>query len=95
MASLPQAGATRVSHVPDAAFPASHALRGPRQLLGDLTTAIPLCGLLVRYNHRHLHDCLYGAVSRFGECQALRGVPCTVAVTPVAALGDLMRVDHP
>jgi transposase len=27
--------------------------------------------------------------------QALRGVPCTVAVTPVAALGDLTRVDHP
>jgi transposase len=27
--------------------------------------------------------------------QALRGVPCTVAVTMVAALGDLTRVDHP
>ena len=27
--------------------------------------------------------------------QALRGVPCTVAVTTVAALGDLMRFDHP
>jgi transposase len=27
--------------------------------------------------------------------QALRGVPCTVAVTSVAELGDLTRVDHP
>ena len=27
--------------------------------------------------------------------QALRGVPCTVAVTTVAALGDLTRVDNP
>jgi transposase len=27
--------------------------------------------------------------------QALRGVPCTVAVTIVAELGDLTRVDHP
>jgi transposase len=27
--------------------------------------------------------------------QALRGVPCTVAVTTVAALGDLTRFDHP
>jgi transposase len=27
--------------------------------------------------------------------QALRGVPCTVAVTTVAALGDLTRCDHP
>jgi transposase len=27
--------------------------------------------------------------------QALRGVPCTVAVTVVAELGDLTRVDHP
>lgn len=27
--------------------------------------------------------------------QALRGVPCTVAVTTGAALGDLTRVDHP
>jgi transposase len=27
--------------------------------------------------------------------QALRGVPCTVAVTLVAELGDLTRVDHP
>ena len=27
--------------------------------------------------------------------QALRGVPCTVAVTIVAALGDLTRVDNP
>jgi transposase len=27
--------------------------------------------------------------------QALRGVQCTVAVTPVAALGDLTRFDHP
>ena len=27
--------------------------------------------------------------------QALRGVPCTTAVTPVAALGDVTRVDHP
>jgi transposase len=27
--------------------------------------------------------------------QALRGVPCTVAVTTVAALGDLRRVEHP
>jgi transposase len=26
---------------------------------------------------------------------ALRGVPCTVAVTTVAELGDLTRVDHP
>jgi len=27
--------------------------------------------------------------------QALRGVPCTVAVTTVAALGDLTRFEHP
>jgi transposase len=27
--------------------------------------------------------------------QALRGVPCTVAVTTVAALGDLTRCDNP
>jgi transposase len=27
--------------------------------------------------------------------QALRGVPCTVAVTPVAELGDLTRFEHP
>jgi transposase len=27
--------------------------------------------------------------------QALRGVQCTVAVTTVAELGDLTRVDHP
>jgi len=27
--------------------------------------------------------------------QALRGVPCTVAVTTVAALGDLTRFDNP
>jgi transposase len=27
--------------------------------------------------------------------QALRGVPCPVAVTTVAALGDLTRFDHP
>jgi transposase len=27
--------------------------------------------------------------------QALRGVPCTVAVTTVAELGDLTRCDHP
>jgi transposase len=27
--------------------------------------------------------------------QALRGVPCTVALPPVAALGDLTRFDHP
>jgi transposase len=27
--------------------------------------------------------------------QALRGVPCTVAVTTVAALGDLPRFEHP
>ena len=27
--------------------------------------------------------------------QALRGVPCTVAVTMVAAMGDRTRVDHP
>jgi hypothetical protein len=27
--------------------------------------------------------------------QALRGVPCTVAVTMVAAMGDVTRVDHP
>jgi transposase len=27
--------------------------------------------------------------------QALRGMPCTVAVTTVAALGDLTRFDHP
>jgi transposase len=27
--------------------------------------------------------------------QALRGVQCTVAVTPVADLGDLPRVEHP
>jgi transposase len=27
--------------------------------------------------------------------QALRGVPCTVAVTTVAERGDLTRVDHP
>jgi transposase len=27
--------------------------------------------------------------------QALRGVPCTVAVTTVAALGDLTRCEHP
>ena len=28
-------------------------------------------------------------------CHALRGVPCTVAVTRVAERGDLTRVDHP
>jgi transposase len=27
--------------------------------------------------------------------QAWRGVPCTVAVTPVAELGDLTRCEHP
>jgi hypothetical protein len=27
--------------------------------------------------------------------QALRGVPCTVAVSTVAELGDLTRFDHP
>jgi transposase len=27
--------------------------------------------------------------------QALRGVPCTVAVTTVAALGDVTRVENP
>jgi hypothetical protein len=27
--------------------------------------------------------------------QALRGVPCTVAVTMVSDIGDLTRVDHP
>ena len=27
--------------------------------------------------------------------QALRGVPCTVAVTRVAAIGDVTRFEHP
>ena len=81
MAYLPRAGTTRVSQVPDASLHAYHALRGPRQILGDLTNAIPLCRLLMRENHRHLPACLYGAVSSFRECGlpcGLRGALCTL-----------------
>ena len=43
--------------------------------------------------HEHVHAwCLHAVVEAL---QALRGVPCTVAVTMVAALGDLPRFATP
>jgi hypothetical protein len=43
--------------------------------------------------HDHVHTWRLQPV---GEARhALRGIPCTVAVTLVAALGDLTRVEKP
>ena len=66
-------GPSQASHVLDASLHAYHALRGPRQTLGDLTHAIPLCRLLGRSTHRHLHDARSrGCLTRAGVRSPLR-----------------------
>jgi hypothetical protein len=69
----PSTGTHRVSQVPDASLHTCHALRGPRQTLGELTKTLSLHWLLVPLLHRHLHPCsLSGLYQDFREC----GLPC-------------------
>ena len=69
----PSAGTHRVSQVPDASLHTCHALRRPRQTLGELTKTLSLCWLLEPLRHRHLHPCsLSGLYQDFREC----GLPC-------------------
>jgi len=50
-------------------------------------------GRLARERHEQVNTWRFAPVVE--ALQALRGVQCTVAVTPVAALGDLTRFEHP
>ena len=64
----PSAGTHRVSQVPDASLHTCHALRGPRQTLGQLTKTLSLCWLLVPLLHRRLHHPRYrGCIKTLGS----------------------------
>jgi hypothetical protein len=94
----PSAGTHRVSQVPDASLHTCHALRGPRQTLGELTKTLSLCWLLpqghrddvVPLRHRPLHHPRYrGCIKtsrRVGDPAVSSG-----AVSPAACAVPCVR----
>jgi hypothetical protein len=78
-------GTSTASHVRDAALHADHALRGPRQTLGKLTHAIPLCRLLGRSHPRHLHSARSrGCLKLWGVRSPRRSPWCPVDASTVS-----------
>jgi hypothetical protein len=82
-------GDWRASQVPDASLTTCHAL-GPRQSLGTLTIAIPLCWLLGRVKTvANCSDVIYGAELLWEGTSSLRPAVFSVYASPILFVFNL------